>query len=56
MILADNCYFSAETKSQMLKMIGDATGRLKQKGFDWKEDEMELMSGALRESRRSLDC
>ena len=47
MILADNCYFSAETKSQMLKMIGDDTGRLKEKGFDWKEDEMELMSWGL---------
>ena len=38
-------------------MIGDATGRLKENGFDWKEDEMKLMSGGLRgESRRSLDC
>ena len=31
----------------MLKMIGDATGRLKEKGLDWKADEMELMSWGL---------
>ena len=34
MIFADNCYLFAETKSEMLKMIGDATGRLKEKGLD----------------------
>ena len=47
MIFADNCYLSADTKSQMLKMIGDASGRLKEKGLDWTEDEMELMSECL---------
>ena len=31
----------------MLKMIGDASGRLKEKGLDWTGDEMELMSEGL---------
>ena len=36
MIFADNCYLFAESKEQILKMIGDATEELKKRGFDWK--------------------
>ena len=46
-IFTDNCYLFAETKSQMLKMIGDATENLKKRGLDWKEDKMELISWCL---------
>ena len=42
MIFADNCYLFAESKEQILKMIGDATEELKKRGLDWKEDQMEL--------------
>ena len=34
----------AESKEQILKMIGDATEELKKRGLDWKEDKMELIS------------
>ena len=44
MIFADNCYLFAESKEQILKMIGDATEELKKRGLDWKEDQMELIS------------
>ena len=44
MIFADNCYLFAESKEQMLKMIGYATEELKKRGLDWKEDQMELTS------------
>ena len=44
MIFADNCYLSAESKEQILKIIGNATEELKKRGLDWKEDEMELIS------------
>ena len=38
----------------MLKMIGDATGRLKERGLDWKEDEMELIFWSLEEKVEDL--
>ena len=38
MIFADNCFLFAETKSQMLNTIGDASENLKERGLDWKED------------------
>ena len=44
MIFADNCYLFAESKEQILKMIGDATEEQKKRGLDWKEDQMELIS------------
>ena len=47
MSFADNWYLLAETKGQMLKMIGDATGNLQDRGFDWKEDQMEVISWSL---------
>ena len=43
MIFADNCYLFVENKTQMLKMIGDATENLKKRGLDSKEDEMETI-------------
>ena len=47
MIFADNCDLFVDTKSQMLKKIGDATGNLKERGLEWKEDQMELISWGL---------
>ena len=44
MIFADNCDLFAESKEQILKMIGDATEELNQRSLDWKEDQMELIS------------
>ena len=44
MIFADNCYLLAESKEQILKILGDATEELKKRGLDWEEDEMELIS------------
>ena len=44
MIFADKCYLFAESKEQILKIIGDATEELKKRGLDWKEEEMELIS------------
>ena len=44
MIFADNCYRFAESKEQILKMIGDAIEELETRGLDWKEDQMELIS------------
>ena len=43
MIFADNCYLSAVSKEQILKLIGDATEELKKRGLDWKEVQMELI-------------
>ena len=47
MIFADNYHFFVENKTQMLKMIGDATKNLKKRGLEWKEREMELILEAL---------
>ena len=44
MIFADNCYLLAESKEQILKMIGGASEELKKRGLDWKEKELELIS------------
>ena len=33
MIFDDNCFLFAEDKTQMLKMIGDATENLKKRGL-----------------------
>ena len=44
MIFADNCYLFAESKEQILKMIGDATEELKKRVLNWKEDQMKLIS------------
>ena len=49
MIFADNCYLFAETKVQILKMLGDAAGNLKKRGLDWKEDQIKLISWSLDE-------
>ena len=49
MIFVDNCYLFAETKDQILMMIGDATGSMKKRGSDWKEGQMELISWGLDE-------
>ena len=54
MIFADNCYLFAESKEQILKIIGDATEELKKRGLDWKEDEMELISWGFYEEVRDL--
>ena len=43
-IFADNFYLLAESKEQILKMIGDATEELKKRGLDWKKDQTELIS------------
>ena len=48
MIFADNCYLFAESKEQILKMMGDATEELKKRGLEWKGDQMELISWGLR--------
>ena len=34
MSFADNCYLFAATKSEMLKMIGDAAGNLQDRGLN----------------------
>ena len=47
MIFADNCHLFAETRVQILKMLGDAAGNLKKRGLDWKEDQMDSFPGAL---------
>ena len=44
MTFADNCYLFVESKEQIVQMIEDATEELKKKGFDWKDEEMELIS------------
>ena len=44
MIFAANWYFFAESKEQILKMIGDVIEELEKRGLDWKEDQMELIS------------
>ena len=44
MIFANNFCLFAESKEQIIKMIEDATEKLKKKGLDWKEEEMQLMS------------
>ena len=44
MIFADNCYLFAESREQIIKMIGGVTEELKKRGLDWKEDQMEQIS------------
>ena len=44
MIFADSCLIFVESKEQIFKMIGDAFEKMKKKGLDWKEDQMELIS------------
>ena len=45
MIFADNCNLLATYKEEIRKMIADTTEELRNRGLDWKEDQMELTNG-----------
>ena len=42
MIFADTCYLFATSKEENRKMIADTTEELRNRGLDWKDDQMEL--------------
>ena len=54
MIFADNGYFFAESREQIIKMIEDATEELKKKRLDRKEDEVELISWGFYEEKGDI--